>query len=159
MSLLSKAYASADDEIIRTLEIKPSGSDPVRVCATFEDQALTLETSETVTFRGTHMDLAEPAKNATGQQTLKFAFANVTAEAQELVESALESGLPVTVIYRVYLSSDTSQPAYRPAQMTMTGGTFEGLMVQIEASYFEILNAAWPRQRYTADFAPGLRYT
>lgn len=161
MNILSRSYASAPttETLIRTLEIKPAGSAPVRVCATFEDQELTLETSETVTFRGTHMDLAEPAKNATGQQTLKFAFANVTAEAQEMIETALESGLPVTVIYRVYLSSDTSAPAYRPAQMTMSGGTFEGLMVQIEASYFEILNAAWPRQRYTAEFAPGLRYT
>ncbi len=160
MTTLQKVYASAptSEVLIRTLEIKPADADPIRVCAQFEDQELTLETGETVTFLGTHMDLARPAKNTSGQQSLKFAFANVTATAQEVIEGALESGEPVIVIYREYLSSDTSAPAYRPAQLTMVGGTFEGLMLQVEASYFEILNTSWPRKRYTAEFAPGLRY-
>jgi hypothetical protein len=160
MTMIKIAYASApaNQALIRTLEIKPEGAEPIRVCAAFEDLDLALETGETVTFRGTHMDLAEPSKNTSGQQSLKFAFANVTAEAQETVEEALESGQPVTVTYRVYLSSDTSAPANKPYIMTMTGGTFEGLMVQVEASYYDLLNTAWPRLRYTAEFAPGLRY-
>ena len=158
--VLRKAYASAptDQALIRTLEISPAGAEPIRVCAAFKDLDLTLETGETFTFRGTHMDLAEPSKNTSGQQSLKFAFANVTAEAQETVEAALESGQPVTVTFRVYLSSDTGAPANKPYVMTMTGGTFEGLMVQVEASYYDLLNTAWPRLRYTAEFAPGLRY-
>ena len=160
MSILERAYASAptDQALIRTLEITPAGADPIRVCAAFEDLDLTLETAETVTFRGAHMDLAEPSKNTSGQQTLKFAFANATAEAQDTIEAALESGEPVTVTFRVYLSSDTTAPANKPVVMTMTGGTFEGLMVQVEASYYDLLNTQWPRLRYTASFAPGLRY-
>jgi hypothetical protein len=160
MTLLSTLYASAptDQVRIRTLEIKPAGVDPIRVCAAFEDMELTLETSETVTFTGAHMEIAEPVKNTSGQQSLRFAFANVTAEAQKAVEAALESGQPVSVIYRVYLSGDTSAPAYRPAQMTMVGGTFDDLMMNVEAGYFEILNQAWPRKRYTTEIAPGIRY-
>jgi len=64
----------------------------------------------------------------------------------------------VPINYRVYLSTDLTAPAKKPYKMIMRGGSFEGVMVQIEAGYFDLLNTSWPRLRYVADFAPGLRY-
>lgn len=158
MSLLSKAYASAIDEIIRTLEIKPSGSSPIRVCTGYQDLTLTLEDASQEGFVAGPVDVREPKKSTDGRQILRFAIANVTSTAQEAVEQALESGGEVPVIYRKYLASDLSAPADNPLEMVMVGGNFDGLMLNIEASYMDPLNTAWPRDRYTADRAPGLRY-
>lgn len=160
MSIIETVYASApsDKVILPTLEILVPGEDPIRVVAAYEDLTATLETAETVTFQAGPFEYREPSKNTNGQQTLTFAIANVTGEAQRAVESALASDAEVPINYRVFLSTDLTAPAQLPYKMTLRGGTFEGMMVQVEAGYFDILNHRWPRNLYTADFAPGLRY-
>ncbi len=159
-TLLAKAYASAptDTVIIQTLEIKPSGVDPIRVCTGFEDQTVTLEDDTEVTFTAGPIVVSEPARDTSGQQTLQFSIPNVAGVAQEAVDAALEAGEQVPIVYRRYLSTDLTAPAGNPLEMTLTGGAFHGLMVAVEASYYDLLNTQWPRERYTADFAPGLRY-
>jgi len=161
MSLIETVYASApsDQVILPTLEILVPGEDPIRVVAAYEDLTATLETNETVTFQAGPFEYKEPSKNTNGQQMLTFAIANVTGEAQKAVEAALESGVQVPVNYRVYLSSDLSAPAKQPYKMILRGGTFEGMMVMVEAGYFDLLNHMWPRRRYLASEFPGLRYT
>ena len=160
MSIIETVYASAPSGHIihRTLEILVPDFDPIRVVAAYEDLTATLETGETVVFSAGPFDPREPKKSSDGNQTLTFSIANVTGEAQKAVEAALESAEEVPVNYRVFLSSDLSAPANKPYKMTLRGGTFEGMMVQIEAGYYDLLNAAWPRKRYTSEFAPGLRY-
>ena len=160
MSIIETVYASAPSEhvIHPTLEILVPNFEPIRVVASFEDLTATLETGETVIFNAGPFEYKEPSKNTQGNQTLNFSIANVTGEAQKAVEAALESAEEVPVNYRVFLSSDLSAPANKPYKMTLRGGTFEGMMVQIEAGYYDLLNAAWPRKRYTSEYAPGLRY-
>lgn len=158
MTLLKKAYSSADDEIIRTLEIKPSGIDPIRVCTGFEDRTLTLEDDTEAEFIAGPLSIKRPSKNTSGQQLLSLSIANASSEGQQAIEAALESGEEVPVIYREYVASDLSAPASRPYRMTLRGGAFQGIMIQIEAGYFDLLNTQWPRDRYTADRFPGLRY-
>jgi len=160
MSLIETVYASApsDQVILPTLEILVPGEDPIRVVAAYEDLTATLETNETVTFQAGPFEYKEPSKNTNGQQTLTFAIANVTGEAQKAIDAALSSDAHVPVNYRVYLSSDLSAPAKQPYKMILRGGTFEGMMVMVEAGYFDILNHMWPRRRYVASEFPGLRY-
>lgn len=160
MSLIETVYASApsDQVILSTLEILVPGEEPIRVVAAYEDLTATLETDETVTFKAGPFEFARPNRDTSGQQTLEFSIANVTGEAQQAFEAALEADSEVPVIYREYLSTDLSAPAKLPYRMTLRGGSFEGIMVQVEAGYYDWLNTAWPRNRYTADFAPGLRY-
>lgn len=160
MSLIARVYASAptDQVLIQTLEILVPGCDPIRIAASFEDVTATTESGETVVFQAGPFECKEPSKDTSGQQTLKFSIANATGEAQEAVESALEAGDEVPVVHRVYLASDLTAPAQSPHHMVLRGGQFEGMVLQVEAGYFDLLNTAWPRKRYTADFAPGLRY-
>lgn len=160
MSIIETVYASAPSEhvILATLEILVPDYDPIRVVAAYEDLTATLETDETVTFKAGPFEYREPKKDTAGNQTLSFSIANVTGEAQKAVEAALDSDSEVPVIYRVFLSTDLTAPAKKPFKMTLRGGQFEGIMVQIEAGYYDLLNTAWPRKRYLADFAPGLRY-
>ncbi|WP_138436507.1 DUF1833 family protein [Marinobacter shengliensis] len=158
MTTIKKAYASATDEVIRTLEILVSGADPIRVCTGFVNRLLTLEDETEAEFIAGPLSIKRPSKSASGQQTLYLSIANVTSQGQEAIEAALESGEEVPVIYREYLASDLSAPATNPYRMTLRAGGFQGIMIQIEAGYFDLLNTQWPRRRYTADEFPGLRY-
>ena len=160
MSIIETVYANAPSEhvILPTLEILAPGHDPIRVVSGYEDVEATLETGETVTFQAGPFAYKEPSKDTRGVQTLTFSIANVTGEAQAAVEAAIESDAHVPVNYRVFLSTDLTAPAKRPYKMVMRGGSFNGMMVQVEAGYFDLLNTAWPRRRYTADEFPGLRY-
>lgn len=160
MSLIERVYASApsNEVLLRTIEILVAGQDPIRVVAAYEDLEATLETSETVTFKAGPFESIDPAKDTRGQQNLTFAIANASGEAQRAVQAAIESGEEVPINYRVFLPSDLTAPAQAPYRMKLRGGSFEGLMVQVEAGYFDLLNFRWPRHIYTADLAPGIRY-
>ncbi|MEE4464090.1 DUF1833 family protein, partial [Azotobacter chroococcum] len=78
--------------------------------------------------------------------------------AQQQIDAALEAEERVTLVYRTYLSSDMSAPAEPPLRMTVMGGTITGTQVQISAGYFDLIGTGWPRDLYTLQFAPGLRY-
>lgn len=159
MTILEQVYASGGDVIISTIELScPAWGESVLICNGFEDQTVTTETSVTLTFTAAGIDVALPKKNSSGAQTLTFAIDNVTGEAQSLIDQALESEERITLIFRTYLASDLSSPADTPLRMTVIGGTMRGSGVQIQAGFFDLINTAWPRDVYTAKFAPGLRY-
>lgn len=161
MSILDVVYSSAptDVVIIATIELDaPSFIQPIRNCTGFEDQTVTLENSEVVTFIAAGIDVALPARDESGKQDLVFAIDNVTGEAQAAVEHVIENGEAMTMTYRKYLSVDLSAPAETPIRMTVIDANFRGASLQVTCSYNDIINRAWPRRRYTADFAPGLRY-
>ncbi|SAI62875.1 Domain of uncharacterised function (DUF1833) [Bordetella trematum] len=159
MTILSVVYASAPDDevVIPSLEISVPGLATIRICAGFEDHELGVD-GQLHLFEAGSLQVALPASNTTGQQTLTFGVANVNGVAQRHVDAALEAGERVALIYREYLASDKSAPARRPLVMTMTGGQFSNGEAQFEAGYYDLLNAAWPRQRYTVENAPGLKY-
>jgi len=45
-----------------------------------------------------------------------------------------------------------------PLVMPCAGGAFKDGQFQAQARVNDWLNRGWPRARYTAEFAPGLRY-
>lgn len=160
MKILDIVYSSAPTDIIMipTIEINHPSFDPIRICAGFNDVDAMLETSEQVTFVATGMDIALPAKDQSGQQVLTFAIDNVMGEVQQAIDASIDAGGQAKLIYRVYLSTDLSEPAEPPLEMTIVGGVLEGSVAQIQAAYYDLLNTAWPRERYTAKFAPCIRY-
>lgn len=157
---LNVIYASSPTGVvlIRTLEILVPGEDPIRVCNGFEDVEATLEDDNTVTFRAGNLVIDLPEKNDTGKQSLKFGLWNATGEAQAAVAAALAASSGTEIIYREFDSSDLTAPASQPLLFALVSGSFEGIEVQLEASYYDILNTAWPRKRYTQINAPGLAY-
>ena len=159
MTILATVYASAptDEVLIPTLEIQVPDHDPIRICADFQDHLLGVD-GEYYLFEAANLSIALPKKDTTGQQNLSFGVANVNGKIQQYVDEALEAGQMVPLIYREYLVSDKSAPARRPYTLTMTGGSMEGGEARLEASYYDLLNAAWPRERYTAETAPGIKY-
>lgn len=160
MTILEVVYASAptDEVIIPTLEIKSAAFDTIRICNGFDDREVTLETAEVVTFEAAGLDVALPAANTSGQQELMFAVGDVMGEATRAVMAATDAGATITATYRAYLLSDLSGPSGPIYDMDIVGAQFEGGLAQITAAYFDFLNTLWQRDRYTADFAPGIQY-
>ena len=159
MTILEQVYASGGDCIISTLELScPAWSEPVLICNGFENQTCITEDLRTLVFIAAGIDVALPKKGNTGGQTLTFAIGNVTGEAQQKIDQALDDEQRITATYRMFLASDKSTPAEPPYKMTVLGGTMQGAGVQIQCGFFDLINTKWPRELYTTDFAPGLRY-
>lgn len=155
MSTLAEIYASAPagELIIPTLEIAIAGQPPIRICSGFEDHVLS-----GMVFEAGSLSLSLPSKNTTGVQTLNFGIAGVNGLVQKYFDQALETGEAVKITYREYLESDKSQPARRPYVMDLIGGSLQDGEAQLSAGFFDVLNRRWPRELYTAQNAPGIRY-
>jgi hypothetical protein len=159
MSILNIVYASAPtgEVLIPTLEIQ-TPQETLRICTGFEDHWLGVD-GQMALFQAGNLQVALPAKNTSGQQTLKFGLWNVSGRARRYVNEVLESGARAPVIYREYLSSDKSAPAKQPRILSLLGGQFEGDEAVFECGYYDLLNSRWPREPYSAENAPGLKYT
>lgn len=152
-----RASAPTDDYGIVSLEIVIPNYDSLRFCNGFDDRYLGVNGTPKL-FIASPLAVALPNKNTSGQQTLRFGFAGVNAEAQRAVDQALKERQRIEMIYRFYLNSDIMEPAERPHVMTVVGGTFEEPNVVFEGSYYDLLNSAWPRDRYTVESAPGIQW-
>lgn len=157
---LERVYASGGPEvIIPTLELTCEAWDePILVCAGFENQTCVTEDARTLTFIAVGMSASLPKVGNSGGQNITTAIDNVLGIAQEKIDTALDAEQRIRQVYRTYLSSDLSGPAEPPYYMTVLGGTTTGTQVQIDAGYFDLINVGWPRDLYTLQFAPGLRY-
>jgi len=159
MSVLETVYASGGDIIIDTLELScPAWSSSIFICNGFENHTCIDEDDREITFIAAGIAVALPKKNNSGAQMLTFAIDNITGEAQGLIDDALEAEERVTLIYRAFLASNKTVPADTPYRMTVLSGDMQGSVIHIQAGFFDLLNTAWPRDKYTASFAPGLKY-
>ncbi len=159
MTVLEVVYASAPagHAIIPTLEIKTPTQGSIFLCTGFENRQLMVD-GVMREFEASSIEISLPAKDSSGNQSLSFSVYAGDGRAQRYIDEALESGQEAMLVYREYLLSDPSQPIRRPISMVVRGGEFQGDIVVLEAGYFDLLNRAWPRERYTAETAPGLRY-
>ena len=159
MTVLEQVYASGGDVIISTLELTcPAWDAPILLCNGFEDQHCIDEDGRALTFLASGMAVALPKRGNSGNQTLTFAIDNVSGEAQQMIDGALEAEERVTLAYRSYLASDMTAPAEPPYRMSVLGGEIKGTAVHVQAGFYDLINSGWPRDLYTTEFAPGLKY-
>ncbi len=153
-----RASGGSDVEI-PTLELTcDAWADSLFLCAGFDDLTATTEDFRVVTFQASGMDVSLPKANNDGTQSLGIAIDNVTGEAQRRVDQANDAGKKINMIYRVYLESDLSAPADNPLLLEALSAQISGPTINFTGGYFNLIGAAWPRTRYTATFAPGLKY-
>ncbi|MBF8642252.1 MULTISPECIES: DUF1833 family protein [Pseudomonas] len=159
MTVLEQVYASGGDVLIYTIELTcEAWDDPILICNGFDDQVCGTEDGRTVTFVAGAIEVALPERSNNGNQNLDFSIDNVTGEAQQKIDAALENEDRIILMYREYLASDLSEPAQTPYRMTVLGGEINSGTVQVQAGYFDLINNGWPRDVYTTTFSPGLRY-
>lgn len=160
MTILSRLYASGGTEVlIPTLELECTAwAAPERICHGFEDITATDENGVAKTYQAGGIQLALPKRDTTGTQLLTFAVDNVSGRAQQLLDASIEAQARVRLTFRQYLSTDLSAPADRPLKFDVRDMVMQGSVVQITAAFFDLINTAWPRRYYTAEFAPGIKY-
>jgi hypothetical protein len=160
MSILDVVRASGGTEvIIPTLELSSDAwADSLYVCAGFEDLAATLEDGTPVTFQACGMSVTLPKKSNDAAQVIRCAIDNVTGEAQQRVDAAKDAQSKITAVYRTYLSIDLTAPAERPIRMSVLNANISGATLNFDGGYFDLINTAWPRERYTSEFSPGVKY-
>lgn len=160
MTVLERVFASGGTEVvIPTLEITCTAwSAPLLLCNGFDDHACTTEDGRVLNFLASGIQVALPKRNTSGTQMLTFGIDNVSGQAQQLIDQALEAGERIHLTCRHYLSSDKSAPAEPPLRFVVRDGVMEGSAVQVNAAFHDSINTAWPRAFYTPAFAPGLKY-
>src|SRR5690554_4357054 len=91
-------YASAptDEVAIASIEVNVPGKEPIRICNGFEDHWLGVDGVLRL-FESGSLSVSLPARNATGQQTLRFGVPGVSGVAQRYVDDALATGEIVTM--------------------------------------------------------------
>ncbi|MEI7216280.1 DUF1833 family protein [Pectobacterium carotovorum] len=159
MTILNRLYASSGAEvIIETIQINVGGK-IYYLTKGWDDITAMLEDGETeAIFIASAIDVALPARNADGTQDLKFAISNIDGIVSTAIREALNDLTGATVTYRNYISTDLSAPASSPFTMTIKGGYWTAVEVQLTAGYMNVLDTSWPRHRYTLPEYPGLRY-
>lgn len=158
MTVLNRLYASSGSEvIIETLQII-IGSTTYWLTKGYQDITATLEDGTTQVFTACAMDIALPARNADGTQDLQFAISNITGVVSSTIRKALQDLNEASLTYRSYVSTDMSAPSEVPFSLTIKSGYWTSTEVQITAGYMNVLDTAWPRNRFTLPKYPGLRY-
>lgn len=156
---LRAVYSGADLNTVRllTLDIELPGGEHVRLVQSFEDQMLGVN-GVLQRFEACGIDLSLPVRDTSGNQFLRFGLGIVDGRPHRLIAQALEAGQAVYLVYREYLHTDPTVPASAPKRMLIQGGDMNFMALQVDASYFDMLGIAWPRDRYTVDKAPGVKY-
>lgn len=158
MTILERLYASGGAEVEHETLAISVGERTHYLTKGWEDVTAMLETGQTVLFKACGMDVAKPARNADGVQDLRFALSNIDGLVSTEIRAALADRLAMTVTLRVYLSTDLLAPVKRPLSMVIKGGQWSATEVQITAGFMNILDTAWPRDRFNLTNHPGLRY-
>ena len=155
-----EALASGGQEaFVRTLEITCSAwAEPVLICNGFKDRICGTEDGRLVTFVAANIGIALPQKNNKGNQALAFAVDNTTGEVQLKADQALDANARVTATYRVYLASDLSAPCEKPYRMSVDSDSFEQNQATLQCGFFNLIGTSWPRDFYTTNVVPGLKY-
>lgn len=97
----------------------------------------------------------ESATNRLPQITLEID--NATRQITPYLRLAAASQVPVTMIARTYLASDTSAPhELPPLEVTLMSAETTATTVRAGAGFGDMLNVPFPRIRYTAAEFPGL---
>ena len=158
MEILERLYASSGSEVIHdTLQIS-TGEENFWLTQGYDNITVILESGQTATFEACAIDIALPARNTDGTQDLKFAISNIDGVVSGAIDKVLDEQKSAKLTFRRYISTDLSAPATAPYTLDVKNGSWTPAAVQITAGYMNILDTAWPRNRYNLADHPGLRY-
>lgn len=163
---LKEAYAAAPNDTVayHTLEIyHPSFTTPIRVVRDFVDLTATLEStaprdaSQAVLFVGYAFDIVPPEVSTTGVPQLQITIDNVSRDIMSNLESAVTTSTPITVIYRMFISTDLSAPQNNPPMtLTIVSISADVFKITATATFGDLVNKKFPSQSYTIETFPGL---
>lgn len=163
---ICEAYASAPNNSVayHTLEIyHPSFTTPIRVVRDFVDLSAKLESTAPrdantyVNFVGYAFDIVPPEVSTTGVPTLQITIDNVARDIMAGLEGAVTTNTPITIIYRMYLSTDLTAPQNNPPMsLTIISISADVFKVTATATFGDLVNKKFPAVLYNVETFPGL---
>lgn len=133
-------------------------SEPVRLALSSRDETVALPGGEEATFVTSGLTINLPSQELSGTQDLAFGIGGITVEVLEKVDASLDAGESVTVTLLVYTQINRSTPQKTPLTLEVISVKATSLTVEGAARARDIINAAFPRLRYTLSNTPGLKY-
>jgi hypothetical protein len=149
------ASRPGDDGRLYVLELTCAAwSEPVRLAASPENETVTHENGDVVTYQWSNVVLTLPSRDVSGTETFSFQINGVTDIVLPLIRQAQATREIVTATIRTYAYSDltTVQERFDYESKATAGTTFE---TSIAATFPEIINKPFPRYRNTPENSPG----
>jgi hypothetical protein len=148
---LEEIYASGGRLPIVTLTITNESIGTLRYVLGYEDMQLWGDTYEKSAFT-----VSMPERSDSGFSDLSFGVDGVSGEAYEYMKRVIETQTTtyITVTQWHYEHRDKLSEL----TLTITGGRITRESATFTASFCDMLNLEFPRLRYTAANAPGLKY-
>jgi hypothetical protein len=155
---LKVLYSSGGDDVtIQTLELKHYlWEQSFYVVNQYTDFTAFLEGGiQEVTFNKYSFSIIGPDKNSNGVQTLEVRLDAVNRELIDLLEIANsdENNIPITLIYREYIDSDTSGPQNDPPiELTLGKVVVNKLSASGQAESKNLSNKKFATDVYTSAY-------
>lgn len=162
---LEEAYASVDQDgdVWTTIQIDHvTLPGPLRfvqgvpVKDVFETMSFPIEVGgDPVSFTVADFGFVRPSQEEGGPGRGKIRIDNVSRHLQPVLRAAVQSDQPITVIYRVYHSTDTVNPETYSG-LNLGNVALTALSATGDLYYQEVELQAFPRKTYTIELFPAL---
>lgn len=157
---LIEAYVvcPANNPTLQTLEIRHASiTTPIYLVSNNESITAPLEDHTIVTFEACAISIKRPPKNDDGIQNLDIQVCNADRRISDFFEQTKNYLTKVSCIYRPYLANILSEgPQATPLELIIVDATVSGGIISAKASFADLVNKAFPKDRYTRRNYPNL---
>jgi len=163
---IEEAFAVAPSNVVvyHTLEINHvSFATPIRVVRDWNNLTATLEATAphdpgaAVLFAAYPFNIVPPEVTSTAVPQCTIEIDNVTREILAQIDAAIATPDLLTVIYRMFISTDLSGPQNNPPMaLTANAITADVFRIRMTAGFGDYANRRWPKEDYTSTRFPGL---
>lgn len=150
---LNEIYASGGQLPIYCLKIENSVMGTLRYVLAYEDMKLAGDI-----YKASGFTIALPESSDSGFTDLSFGICNVSGEVYSYVKKLLDSQTPQSTHITLEQYHSESKMLLYSLTLTMTGIQLDNNQAVFTASFADMLNTEFPKLRYTANNAPGLKY-
>lgn len=148
---LNEIYASGGQLPTVTLQIDNEDIGQLRFVLAYEDMKI----GDNL-FHASAFTIQLPERSDNGFADLSFSICGVNGECYQYIKRALISQKQTLLTMRQWQPETREQ--LEELTLTVTGGQLDRQTANFTASFCDMLNCEFPRLKYTAYNAPGLKY-
>lgn len=148
---LNEIYASGGQMPLVCLTISNAAIGTLRFALAQEDREV-----DGVTYTASAFTVQLPERSDNGFTDLAFSICGVNGQCYAYIKAVLQSNTPTYLTLTQY-HPESDEQVYS-LTLTVTGGRLTRERADFTASFCDMLNTEFPKLRYTAYNAPGLKY-
>lgn len=148
---LNEIYASGGQLPAVTLTIENEEIGELNFILAYEDKKI-----DDVLYHASAFTVQMPERSDSGFTDLSFSICGVNGQCYDYIKRALASHATTFLTLKQW-HSETKELLYT-LTLTVTGGQLTRDQANFTASFCDMLNTEFPKLRYTANNAPGLKY-